>query len=513
MNKRNGSTHDPLTRRHVLTGLGAALGASAFGCSTPEGAMLLGNAPPIAGSAGSADETDGAGGAGGSEGAVGSEGTVGSGRPEGGEAGGAPDRCAETGGLSPAELLAPINTIVVLCMENRSFDHYLGSLLLKEGRQIDGLTGTESNRALDGTRISPFQLDNFTPADPPHSWDAAHTQWNQGMNDGFVIAHAGPYQRDVMGYHVREHLPVLYALADASTICERWFSSVLGPTWPNRFYLHGATSRGVSRNVPVTGFTSVFELLSDAGISSRNYFHDVPWCSGAYFKFKGVSGIERFFEDAAAGLLPSFSVIDPQFFGATANDDHPDHDVQLGQVLIASIYNALAKSPQWGQCLLVITYDEHGGFFDHVAPPTTTDADPLFTQLGFRVPSIVAGPFVRRGCAVSTVLDHASVIRTLEARFDLPALNARSAGANDLSCCIDPALLRDPQEPIVLPEMDISLSRLRSRTESGISQPELWEAAERGLIPRHLDRRGEGPAITRRVLAHAERLGTARLRD
>ncbi|WP_437330461.1 alkaline phosphatase family protein [Sorangium sp. So ce381] len=504
MNKRNGSTRDPLTRRHVLTGLGAALGASAFGCSTPEGAMVLDNAPPSMGGAG---ESDGAGGAGGSGG------TVSSGQPENGEAGGALDRCAETGGLSPAELLAPINTIVVLCMENRSFDHYLGSLLLKEGRRIDGLTGTESNRALDGTLISPFQLDNFTPADPPHSWDAAHTQWNQGRNDGFVIAHAGPDQRDVMGYHVREQLPILYALADASAICQRWFSSVLGPTWPNRFFLHGATSRGVSRNVPVTGFTSVFELLSDAGISSRNYFHDVPWCSGAYFRFKGVSGIERFFEDAAAGILPSFSVIDPQFFGATANDDHPDHDVQLGQVLIASIYNALAKSPQWGQCLLVITYDEHGGFFDHVAPPTTTDDDPLFTQLGFRVPSIVAGPFVRRGCAVSTVLDHASVIRTLEARFDLPSLNARSAGANDLSCCVDPALLRDPQAPILLPAMDISLSRLRSRAESGISQPELWEAAERGLIPRHLDRRGEGPAIARRVLAHAERLGTARLRD
>ncbi|WP_437594005.1 alkaline phosphatase family protein [Sorangium sp. So ce1000] len=505
MNKRNGSTRDPLTRRHVLTGLGAALGATTFGCSVPEGAMLLGDAAPSTGSAG---ESDGSGGAGGSEGAVGA------GQPGSGGAGGAPeDRCAATGGLSPAELLAPISTIVVLCMENRSFDHYLGSLLLKEGRQIDGLTGAESNPSLDGALISPFKLDNFTPADPPHSWDAAHAQWNQGRNDGFVMAHAGPNQRDVMGYHVREQLPVLYALADASAICERWFSSVLGPTWPNRFFLHGATSRGVSRNVPVTGFTSVFELLSDAGISSRNYFHDVPWCSGAYFRFKGVSGIERFFEDAAAGLLPSFSVIDPQFFGATANDDHPDHDVQLGQVLIASIYNALATSPQWGQCLLVITYDEHGGFFDHVAPPTATDDDPLFTQLGFRVPSIVAGPFVRRGCAVSTVLDHASVIRTLEARFDLPSLNARSAGANDLSCCIDPALLRDPQGPIRLPTTDISLSQLRSRTETGISQPELWEAAERGLIPRHLDRRGEGPDIARRVLAHAERLGTARLRD
>ncbi|MGK4004756.1 alkaline phosphatase family protein [Sorangium sp. So ce1036] len=491
----------------MLTGLGAALGTATFGCNAAESAAFQGDAASSGGS-------DGSGGAGVAEaedvpGGAGSAGQVGDGRGDGAAA----DRCAETGDLSPEELLAPISTIVVLCMENRSFDHYLGSLLLREGRRIDGLTGMESNRAPDGALVSPFQLDNFTPADPPHSWDAAHAQWNQGRNDGFVIAHAGPDQRDVMGYHVREHLPILYALADASAICERWFCSVLGPTWPNRLYLHGATSKGVSRNVPVIGFTSVFELLSDAGIPSRNYYHDVPWCSGAYFRFKGVAGIERFFEDAAAGLLPPFSIIDPQFFGAAANDDHPDHDVQLGQVLIASIYSALARSPQWGQCLFVITYDEHGGFFDHVAPPTAVDDDPRFSQLGFRVPSIVAGPFVREGCAVSTELEHVSVLRTLETRFGIPALNARASAANDLSCCIDPALLRSPRAPIVLPQLEVSLSRLRARTAPRISQPELWEAAERGLIPRHLDRRDDGPQIARRVLAHAERLGAARIRD
>ncbi|WP_437683147.1 alkaline phosphatase family protein [Sorangium sp. So ce131] len=458
------------------------------------------------------------GGSDGSGGTGAGGGTDGTGEAGGGGAGGAGggaqiDRCAQPSDLSPAELLAPISTIVVLCMENRSFDHYLGALRLKEGRQLDGLTGMEWNVAPDGSLIAPFQLDNFTPADPPHSWDAAHAQWNQGLNDGFVTAHAGPDQRDVMGYHVREQLPILYALADVSAVCERWFSAVLGPTWPNRFYLHGATSQGVSSNTPLRSFTSVFELLSDAGISNRNYYHDVPWCSGAYFKFKGVSGIERFFEDAAAGVLPAFSIIDPQFFGATANDDHPDHDVQLGQVLLASVYNALARSPQWGQCLLVVTYDEHGGFFDHVPPPATTDDDPRFAQLGFRVPSIVAGPFVRRGCAVSTVLDHVSIARTLETRFGIPSLNARQRGTSDLSCCIDPALLRDPQAPILLPEVNISLSQLRARTEGRISQPELWEMAERGLIPRHLDRRGEGPQIARRVLAQAERLGAARIRD
>lgn len=523
----------PPTRRHVLTGLGAALSAATFGCGGAETALTpsqddaagstdgSGSTGGATGEAGTGGTTGaaGTGGAIGEAGAGGATGTGGSGGAgsvgdSAGDDGGAPaDACADSGGMSAAELLAPIRTIVVLCMENRSFDHYLGSLRLKEGKPIDGLTGLESNLARGGERIAPFQLDTFTPADPPHSWDAAHAQWNHGRNDGFVLAHAGPNEREAMGYYVRAQLPVLYALADASAICERWFCSVLGPTWPNRFYLHGGTSNGVKRNAPVTRFTSVFELLSDAGITSRNYFHDVPWCSGAYFKFKGVAGIERFFDDAAAGLLPSFSVIDPQFFGASANDDHPDHDVQLGQVLIASVYNALARSPQWGQCLFVITYDEHGGFFDHVAPPAAVDDRAEFAQLGFRVPSIVAGPFVRRGCAVSTVLEHASILRTLETRFGIPALTARASAANDLSCCIDPSLLRDPQPPISLPALDVSMSRLRALRDPGISQPELWEAAERGLIPRHLDRRREGGDITRRVLAHAARLGAVRLSD
>src|SRR6185503_17067203 len=163
------------------------------------------------------------------------------------------------------------------------------------------------------------------------------------------------------------------------------------------------------------------------GISAVNYFHDIAWKSGALLKTSGNQGIEKFFEAAAAGTLPQFSMIDPQFFGSGANDDHPDHDVQLGQALIATVFNALAKSPQWSKCLFVLTYDEHGGFFDHVAPPTTVDDDSDFEQMGFRVPTIVAGPFVKRGCAVSTVLEHTSIIKTLTTRFDLPLLTQRVA--------------------------------------------------------------------------------------
>jgi len=496
----------PVPRRRVLEGFGAALGAAAFGCGGTEDTY------PNA-------EVTGAGGSG--SGGWAGEGGGGGGAAAGGGGGGAVDHCAATSSMSPEELLAPIRTIVVLCMENRSFDHYLGSLRLHEGKPVNGLGGDERNPAPDGSQVGVFKLDDYTPEDPPHNWDAAHAQWNLGANDGFVKAHAGPSQAEVMGYHVRDQLTALYALADAGAICDRWFCSLLGPTWPNRFYLHGATSKGIKSNSPALGFTSVFELLKDAGVSHRNYFHDVPWCSGAYFKTSGINGIERFFSDAAAGTLPAFSIIDPQFFGAGANDDHPDHDVQLGQVLMASIYSALAQSPQWNECLFVITYDEHGGFFDHVAPPTKIDDDPEFSQLGFRVPSLVLGPYARRGCAVSTPLEHVSVMKTLVTRFGIPALNARVSASNDLSSCIDPTTIGAPQPPVVLPQMAVSMSalaaraRARGRAQLGgghVEHPELWRAAEEGVIPRYLDRRGDGDAIARRVLEEAARLGVVRLR-
>src|SRR5688572_27269518 len=176
--------------------------------------------------------TPGMGGQGGSPNGQGGEG----GTPTqggGGAGGGSGDLCTSDGGLTPEELLAPIQTIVVLMMENRSFDHYLGALRLLEGHDSEGLDGTESNPAPDGSDVGVFNLLDFTPADPPHGWDECHAQFNNGANDGFVIAHEGPDQNDVMGYHIREQLPITYALADASAICDHWYASVMGPTWPN----------------------------------------------------------------------------------------------------------------------------------------------------------------------------------------------------------------------------------------------------------------------------------------
>lgn len=493
MTKR--TNEDPtIARRRVLAGLGAAISTAAIGCSDT-GTTSVDVTPGGQG---------GAGGAGGSN-------NGGSGN-EGGQGGGQPtDLCQDSTNLSADELLAPIDTFVILCMENRSFDHYLGALRLIEGRELTGLDGTEKNPTPDGTFVNVFKLEDFTPADPPHGWDAAHNQHNGGKNDGFVLEHAGNSQADVMGYHVREQIPITYALADAHAVCDHWFASVMGPTWPNRYFLHGATSKGQKSNLPVFGFKSIFDLLDDASVTHRVYYHDIAWCSGAYFKTSGLSTIEQFFVDAEKGNLPNVVFIDPQFFGQGANDDHPDHDVRLGQALIASVYAALGKSPQWSRCMFILTYDEHGGFFDHVPPPTTEDEDAEFRQMGFRVPSIVAGPFAKSGCTVTTELEHVSILRTIGRRFGLPSLNQRMTSANDLSSCIQPAYFAAPRPAVALPVVPIPLKQVEDRPQITDTHPEMREALDRGSIPSHLDRRHEGLEITKRVLEAGERLGVVRI--
>ena len=481
-----------VNRRQVLAGLGASMGAAALGCGSPDRA---GDPDP--------DATSGP-------------------PPVDARVDAMPDAaasaCEATSSMTPEQLLAHVETIVVLCMENRSFDHFLGSLRLVEGRtDIDGLVGTETNPSTTGTPVPVHLLEDFTPADPPHGWNACHAQWNDGANDGFVREHEGASEADVMGYHVRSQLPVTYALADAGAICQRWFCGCLGPTWPNRFYVHGATSNGQKGNFPALGFTSIFDRLGAAGIDNLNYYSDVAWASGGYLKLGGLATIERFFEDAMAGNLPPFSIVDPNFFGGGANDDHPDHDVRLGQALIASVVNALGQSPQWNRCLFVLTYDEHGGFFDHVPPPVAPDERPEFQRYGFRVPSLVIGPTVRRGCAIDALLEHSSIAATATRRWGLEPLNGRADAATDLSVCIDPRRIDDPLPPPDLPPVMVSRSALAARQAHArrtgqVSHPELAAAVDAARLPRHLDRRGDADAIAHRVLAWGERLGAVRWR-
>lgn len=484
-----------MTRRDALKGLGVAAGAIALGCGDNESA--LGPDDPDAAPSGNPDAA-----AGGPD--------AGPGTPDAG-----PPADARPPDLTPEQLLAGIDTIVVLCMENRSFDHFLGSLRLVEGRtDVDGLTGIESNLDPDGNPVEVFKLEDFTPEDPPHGWESVHAQWNEGRNDGFVTEHAGASQNEVMGYHTRDQLPVTYALADYGVVCNKWFCSVLGPTWPNRMYLHGGTSNGRKDNIPrVQEFETVWDQLTEAGKSGTNYHHGPlqQWLLAVRPDLAAANGknISQFFTDAAAGTLPSFVVIDPQFFGAGANDDHPDNDIRLGQALIGSVVAALAASPQWNKCLFVLTYDEHGGFYDHVPPPVAVDDQADFGRMGFRVPSIVIGPTVRRRAAVNTVFDHTSVISTVKIRHGLPGLTARSQNASPLSPCIDPSFVENPQPPPTLPTVVIPRAELEQRLARGgvrpDQHPELQAAV--GTLPSI----EELNATTRGVLAWGEKLGVVKL--
>ncbi len=514
-----GSAHDDdddrleLTRRRTLAGVGAVLSTAAVGCGDDGGA-----------SSGSTDtSTSSTGSTGSSDGGTTSDDGVDDTGSSGSSTGEPPpiEACADPSGLDPEQLLAPIDTIVVVMMENRSFDHYFGSATFLEDYGVDGLTGRESNLRLDGTPVEVFLLENLTPEDPPHGWDSCHAQWNMGANDGFVTEHELVHPmstEEVMGYHVRAQLPVLYALADNYVLCDQWFSSVMGPTWPNRFYLNAATSGGQMNNESVPGLPTIWDVLADQGISMANYYSDLPWIWGGLadvgttFTFP----LDDFFDAAASGTLPAFSIVEPNYGvipgSEGGNDDHPDHDITLGQIFLGSVYQALAQSPQWESCLLIITYDEHGGFYDHVPPPTMTDELPEFTQAGFRVPSLVIGPHVRRGCVDGTLYDHVSPIATVTRRFGLPALNERVTATNDVSAAIDPEFLDDPQPPAAIPTLSVSVDEvLRKR---GTGQQELAELVARGELPlpAHLRDPGAGRRIALRWLERAQALGVVRLR-
>ena len=213
--------------------------------------------------------------------------------------------------------------------------------------------------------------------------------------------------------------------------------------------------------------------LDAKGIDYRIYYSDLPFASlmgtADFALDRHALPIGTFYKDAAAGKLPRVSYLDPPF---TSGDDHPPHHPILGQQFIAGVYNALASSPQWERCLLLITYDEHGGFFDHVPPPTTDDdrvADG-FGQLGFRVPAILVGPYVKTGHVSSVVRNHASGLKEIEARFGTAPLTARTRAAADLSEMIDAGRLArgDARAPVKIPAVDVSQWVIDTSCANGI---------------------------------------------
>lgn len=384
-----------------------------------------------------------------------------------------------------------IDHVVFVMMENRSFDHYFGSLSLEEGRAVEGLTPGLQNSSVHGLH-HPFPLDQgsaWCPEDPPHGWSSVHTQVNAGAMDGFC----SEYHRRfgdvvdpglVMGYARRDTLPVLYQLADAYTLCDRWFCAVQGPTWPNRLFGHGGQSQGMQGNdLPTGGFFSmrtIWDQLDDAGLSWGYFYSDLPFIglfdrAGDWVDQGKVDRIDAFYQACENGTLPAVSWVDPAF---AFNDDHPPHHPLLGQMFLATIHNALAASPQWSRTLLVLTYDEHGGFYDHLAPPSTDDDLEAFRQLGVRVPGLIMGPWAKRGFVDSTVYSHSSWLAQVQALHGLEALTARNAAANDLSNAIE--LAGDPGAPADLTPVGFTEEEVVAfcNADRAANQPELEALVE-----------------------------------
>jgi phospholipase C len=376
------------------------------------------------------------------------------------------------------DTLPGIEAVVVLMMENHSFDNLLGMLGRGDGFTLDrDGQPTATNPYADGSRQRAFRMPTTCqlPNQPSQEWRTSHLAYNGGRLDGFVSSPIGPTNATevggvAMGYWTGDDLPYTYALARTFPLADRYFSSVLGQTDANRRYLIAGTSSGMTDEIdtpadvngtvgvpsvagPANG--TIFEQLSQHGITWADYTNDFP--TGATPELypipdTGITAANKrptaqFLTDAAGGTLPQFSLVEPDY--STQSQENPQN-IAVGEAFLAGIVNALGASPQWKRSLLVLTYDEHGGYYDHVPPPVALAPDDIpphvypgeeaydgFERYGFRVPGLVVSPFAKRHHVSHQVYDHTSVLALVERKWNLAALTYRDANANDLTDLID----------------------------------------------------------------------------
>lgn len=404
-----------------------------------------------------------------------------------------PDRPAGT------DCLPEVRHIVVLMMENHSFDNYLGTLGRGDGLPTDehGVVSA-SNPTAGGRPALATHLRSTTQkvGVPTQSWEAAHRQWDGGTNAGFART-VETWSPDAdpalaMGYWTEDDLPFYHGLARSFPLADRWFSSCLGPTFPNRRFLLSGTANGLTSDTlsqildyPANG--TIFDLLSSHGISWTNY-HSISHARPVLGRIGGVHGhragryvaglmsrlrtepddaksflqfsgdayplgllrylvhlrsIDRFCADAARGRLPAVSIVDPDF---RASSEENPQDIAEGQRFAARVINAAMHGSEWMHTLLVWCYDEHGGYYDHVPPPAAVLPDGKepdvggpwrFDRLGFRVPAVVVSPYARPNFVSHVERDHTSVLKLIERKWNLPPMTARDAGADDLLDMVD----------------------------------------------------------------------------
>jgi phospholipase C len=416
--------------------------------------------------------------------------------------------------------LDSIDHVVLVMLENRSFDHMLGFLYPKSV-SFDGLNGTESNLDAEGNEVRVFKITPDTRnayyyplANPAEGFKATNEQLfgsatppasGQANNSGFVTSFAGELEEpahpkdpklvgaepaSIMGMYAPETLPVLSGLAKGFAVSDRWFASAPTETAPNRAFAVAGTSLGqiddskYDFNVP-----TVFGKLADVEKTWKIYgYSESPRTAGNFpdTRVPGqygevVAGLGRFVADAAAGELANFSYIEPEWPKYpkkptevhedeehnfhVQNDEHPVSNMAVGEKFLYDVYQALRNGPDWEKTLLIITYDEHGGTYDHVPPPTGAMAPNIlgasrfdFTRFGVRVPAVIVSPLIPKGTimrapADGPPFDHTSIIATLRARFGIAALGSRDAVAPSVGSVLTLATPRtdDPLADVKLP--------------------------------------------------------------
>jgi phospholipase C len=393
----------------------------------------------------------------------------------------APGRARAAVGLPEPEQ-SGIDHIVVVMMENRSFDHYLGWLPGADGKQA-GLTFTDAA----GT---PHDTHHLTAPggcgfnDPDHSFEGGRVEFDDGRCDGWL--RAGQNDEFCIGYYEAADLAFHGRAAREWTVCDRYFAAMMAPTFPNRFFLHAAqTDRTTTSVDQIATMPAIWDSLAAAGVPGRYFYTDVPYTALWGTKYLGISRlIEEFYAAAAVGALPPVSFVEPGFLGESvpgmSEDEHPLADIRLGQHFLGQVHDAVVSSPNWERTVLVITYDEWGGFFDHVPPSVGPDPNPdLQAGLrGFRVPCIVISPRAQRGHVAHDLYDHTSILKMIEWRFGLAPLTVRDAAARNLAEVLDfdsAPNLDAPRYNVPLPVTVGCL--LPDHTHSGEDWPELADLA------------------------------------
>jgi phospholipase C len=402
---------------------------------------------------------------------------------------------ATLGPSTPLDTSIPIDNVVVVMMENHSFDSYLGHLNQYANRtDIESADAGATNPDVDGAAVPWVHAEHPCTADTDHEWKGTHQEIDQGAMDGFVTTNdgwnmptdAGPVADPslysgarAMWWYDQTDIPFYYQLASTFALADHYHCSVPGPTWPNRMYLYAATSFGETTNVfpDISAYpypsndATILDELEKRHVSWLAYSDGAPG-AGTVYGTEGatrwgrtiLANFKQFQMDAASGNLPQVSFVDPNLdsetMGGGGTDEHPPGDIQSGEVFVSQVVQAVTSSPQWAHTALFITHDENGGFYDHVTPPAACPPDstqPIlvkgdttqggFDLYGIRVLLIAVSPYAKKAYVSHTVYDHTSITRFIEAKFKIPALTARDANATppmDLFDFTDPPAFATP---------------------------------------------------------------------